>query len=78
MNYEVKIEESEKAGRCQESNPGHIGLSRQWSIGSVRVGGRPAVVGQWQSTGGSSQRCPGFDSRQLPAFSLSSISLRNI
>ena len=76
MNYEVKIEESEKAGRCQESNPGHIGLSRQWSIGSVRIGGRPAVMGQWQNTGGS--RCPGFDPRQLPAFSLSSISLHNI
>ena len=27
----------------------------------------------WQSTGGSSQRCPGFDSQQLPSFSLSSI-----
>ena len=26
-----------------------------------------------QSTGGSSQRYPGFDSRRLPAFSLSSI-----
>ena len=39
----------------------------------VRVGGRPAVVAQWQSTGGSSQRCPGFDSRSLPAFSLFSI-----
>ena len=39
----------------------------------VRVGGCPAVVAQWQSTGGSSQRCPGFDSRRLPAFSLSSI-----
>ena len=34
----------------------------------MRVGGCPAVVAQWQSTGGSSQRCPGFDSRQLPAF----------
>ena len=27
------------------------------------VGGCPAVVAQCQSTGGSSQRCPGFDSR---------------
>ena len=34
----------------------------------MRVGGRPAVVAQWQSTGGSSQRCPGFDSWRLPAF----------
>ena len=32
------------------------------------VGGCPAVVVQWQSTGGSSQRCPGFDSWRLPAF----------
>ena len=27
----------------------------------MRVGGCPAAVAQWQSTGGSSQRCPGFD-----------------
>ena len=33
----------------------------------VPVGGCPAVVAQWQSTGGSSQMCPGFDSRRLPA-----------
>ena len=39
----------------------------------VRVGGCLAVVAQCQSTGGSSQRYPGFDSRQLLAFSLSSI-----
>ena len=25
----------------------------------VRVGGCPVAVPQWQSTGGSSQRCPG-------------------
>ena len=31
-----------------------------WRI--VRIGGCPAVVAQWQSTGGSSQRCPGFES----------------
>ena len=29
----------------------------------VRVGGCPGVVAQWQSTGSSSQMCPGFDSR---------------
>ena len=29
----------------------------------VRVGGCPVVIAQWRSTGGSSQRCPGFDSR---------------
>ena len=34
----------------------------------VRVGGCPAVMAQWQSTGGSSQRCPGFDSQRLLAF----------
>ena len=45
------------------------------------------VVAQWQSTGGSNpghlwleppvlcQRCPGFDSRRLPAFSLLLFSL---
>ena len=38
------------------------------SIEDVRVGGCPTVVAQWQSTGGSSQRCPGFDSQRLPAF----------
>ena len=37
----------------------------------IQAGCCPAVVAQWQSTGGSSQRCPGFDS--WPAFSLSSI-----
>ena len=62
--YEVKIEESEQAGSCQESNPGHLWLERPVLA---------AVVAQWQSTGGSSQRCPRFDSRRLPAFSLSSI-----
>ena len=25
-------------------------------------------MAQWQSTGGSSQRCPGFNSRRLPGF----------
>ena len=28
------------------------------------VGGCPITVAQWQSTGGSSQRYPGFDSHQ--------------
>ena len=42
-----------------------------WKIRGV--GGCLAVMAQWQSTGGSSQRCPGFDSRRLLAFSLSSI-----
>ena len=35
----------------------------------MRVGGCLAVVAQWQSTGGSSQRCPG----RLLAILLSSI-----
>ena len=34
----------------------------------MRAGGCPAVMAQWQSTGGSSQRCPRFDSRRLPTF----------
>ena len=29
----------------------------------VRVGGCPAVVVQWQSSGSSTKRCPGFNSR---------------
>ena len=37
--------------------------------GCIRVGGCPAVVAQWQSIGCSSQRCPGFNFRRLPAFS---------
>ena len=55
--YEVQIEESEK-GRQPPGVEPRI----------VRVGGCLAVVAQWQSTGGSSQRCPGFDSRRLQAF----------
>ena len=40
----------------------------------MRVGGRPVVVGQRHSNGGSSHRCPGFDSHAVAAdFSLSSI-----
>ena len=35
----------------------------------MRVGGRLAIMSQGQSTGGSSQRCPGFDSQRLPTFS---------
>ena len=35
----------------------------------MRVGRCPAVMAQWQSTGGSSRRCPG----QLLAILLSSI-----
>ena len=34
---------------------------------------QPVAVAQWQTTGVSSQRCPGFDFRQLPAYSVSSI-----
>ena len=36
----------------------------------MRVGGRPAVAAQWQNTGGSSQRCPGFDSWWLPGLAM--------
>ena len=83
--YEVRIEESEKAGSHQELNT--FGLNRQYSATEpqqpqsvvwlsciqriVRVTGCPAVVAQWQRTGGSSQKCPGSRyTRRLPAFSL--------
>ena len=33
----------------------------------MRVGGRPVVVGQRHSNGGSSHRCPGFDSHAVAA-----------
>ena len=46
--YEAKIEETQKASSSWESNS--------------RVGGHLAVMAQWQSAGGSSQRCSGFDS----------------
>ena len=66
--YEAKIEESEKAGSHRESNPGHLSLERH--IEDCGVGGCP--VAQWRSLVARA-RCSGFDSRQLPAFSLSSI-----
>ena len=34
------------------------------------VGGCPAVMAQWQSTGGSSQRCPGMTPGDCQPFSL--------
>ena len=78
-----KIEESEKASSCQESNPGQLWFEpRQlptltilymYIEGIVRVGGCPGVMVQWQSTGGSSQRCPGFNSQRLPDLSLSDL-----
>ena len=43
------------------------------SVRFMSVDGCLAVVAQWQSTGSSSQWYPGFNSRQLPVFSLSSI-----
>ena len=45
-------------------------LSRTPGSHSVCVTELCSPVAQWQSTGGSSRRCPGLDSRQLPAFSL--------
>ena len=60
--YEAKIEESER-----------LAAAGSQTQRIVRVDGRLAVVAQWQNTGGSSQRCPGFDSWLLPTFSLSSI-----
>ena len=57
-------EESEKAGSSAVSIQypfmKHLVPHMQdiWTI--VGVGGCPAVVAQWQSIGGSRQRCPGF------------------
>ena len=77
--YEAKIKESENGRQpefwqhmlsdCQVYHLPPV----QYIQRIVRVGSCPAVVAQWQSAGGSSQRCPGFDFRWLPAFSLSSI-----
>ena len=74
--YEAQIEESEKGRQLPGVEPMLSGFRRSGAfsttcavyIEDLRVGGCPAVVAQWQSTGGSSQRCPGFDSRRLPAF----------
>ena len=75
--YEAKIEESEKADSCQESNPGHLSGCQvcDWGIQyhqcSIYRGlwGLVVVWLVWLSdTGGSSQRCPGFDSQRLLAF----------
>ena len=81
--YEVWGKNREKWEDCMGVAGSRIqdtsGLSRQWSATEPR---KPdnyqpsqclAVVAQWQSTGGSNQRCPWFNSWQLPAFSLSSI-----
>ena len=52
--------------RCYEAKK--QGKVKKYIYRIVRVGGCPVAVAQWQSTGGSSQRCPGFDSRRLLAF----------
>ena len=39
----------------------------------MSAGGCLVAVAQWQNTGSSGQKYPGFDSWWLPAFSLSSI-----
>ena len=57
--------EWEKTLRCvTEAFSTHVQYT--WRI--VRVSGCLAVIAQWQSTGGSSQRYPGFGSRWLLAF----------
>ena len=65
----------EKKKTPPTSFPGHTGITSSLTKTHfcLRAGGYLAIVAQWQSTGCSSQRCPGFDSRRLPAFSLSSI-----
>ena len=50
---------TEVAARCETEAFKYAQLV--WKIRGV--GGCLAVMAQWQSTGGSSQRCPGFDSR---------------
>ena len=62
--YAVKIQEREKLGSHQKSNPGYLWLEpyRVHIQDCEGVGGYPAVVTQLQSTGGSSQSYPGFNS----------------
>ena len=45
-------------GNCRSAATPWAGV-----IEDCEVGGCPAVVAQWQSTGRSIQRCPGFDFR---------------
>ena len=52
-------------------------LPVQYTLRIVRVGGCPAVVAQWQSTGASSQSCLRFDS-WIPAFHFPLFSPQNI
>ena len=67
-------------GLCAATNACAINLRVSFMLVKqriVRVGSCPAVVAQWQSVGGSSQRCPGFDSRRLPAFHFPPFSPQN-
>ena len=69
--YEAKIEESDKGSQLPGVEPSGVPLPWclvAWCPVGVEPSGCPVAVAQWQSTSGSSQRCPGFDSRWLPAF----------
>ena len=70
-------------GLIPRPHPAHVGSGHKTSLSSFntltpenslhqertnRVGGCLAVVAQWQSTGGSSQRYPWFDSRTAGLF----------
>ena len=70
--YEAKIEESEKGRQLPGVEPRtHLAWAASTlQLSHVRIGGCPAIVAQWQSTGGSSQMCPGFNSQQLLATGL--------
>ena len=48
--------------RCYEAKIIHIEDCEGWWLS--------AVVAQWQNTGGSSQRCPGFDSWRLTGLAM--------
>ena len=70
--YDMNIEESEKVGSFQELNPGQLKLPviTITILYNIMVSGCLAVVAQWQSSGGSSQWCLGFDYWRLLAFSI--------
>ena len=76
--YEAKIEGSEKGRQPQEVEPR---TPLAWAVSALPLSysnqtttnpHNPLYVHVLYSTGGSSQRCPGLDSQQLPSFSLSS------
>ena len=59
----MKIEESERVKCLSGVRLRHSVPHVQYIYRIVRAGGCLTVVAQWQSTGSSSQRCPGFNSQ---------------